>query len=1217
VLRSVWLRFRSGAKLCLLSAVVGVVGLLLLSLGWVAQLAAQGMMLPGKVDVTPTGAASYTIPIAVPPGTGGMVPSLSIAYNSQARNGLLGVGWHLEGLPSIGRCPRTITQDGVRGSVNYDANDRFCLDGQRLVAISGAYGADGTEYRTEIESFSKVISHGTAGTGPAWFEVWTKSGQRMEFGNTTDSRVLAQGKTTARDWVVSKVSDTAGNYFTITYVNDTTNGQVYPSRIDYTGNVGAGLTPYNSVQFVYDTTRPDVVPVYHLGSLQKTTVRLSKVQTYAGTTLVADYQLAYELSPITGRSRLTSVTLCTGGGACLPATTFAWQSGTLTPTVIANAGGQDGTLVDYRPHIGDFDGNGLPDVFWEHTGSDGAPTGTARVLWMNAGNVSFNVITNVAGQNGKLPRFNPILGDFNRDGKTDIWWARTENYIAQWTNTGAGTFTISTGPFRPSPSEKWSFALVGDGNGDGRSDAGWLFHSSTWALDNWSTNVDGITVVGRSHSPCSKYPGWDGCAMIPGAADFDGDGLSDIFWLATDNDGFRNWALWRGVGDGTFSHVIQDSLSAPNDYAPYFIDINGDGNADIVWDLVDDKGKSKGQRRLWLGRGDGTFIEQTNLAGQDGTLSGYRAQIGDFNGDGLPDILWVQEPSGGGFGDGEGSAINLGGTGLPGLAAASRVLWLGKGDGTFTVIANFGGLDGTLTDYTPFLADFNGDGKTDILWDNRAGKTNRSAGQRVLWLSDGITPDLITSVTTGIGAKVTVAYKSMTDGSVYTKDSTAPSGLVDVIDQQGPLALVSKIDVSNTLGGVVSTGYAYAGAKSDLNGRGFLGFRQMTVKDLQTNLVQTTDYRQDFPYLGLVASETKKLGAVTLNATAHAYGATPLGGTRFQAFLVQSQAQSADLNGSVLPTVTSAYKYDIHGNATEIVVSSTDGHAKTTVNTYTNDTTKWLLGRLTRATVTSLITTPAPPPAPPPTEVHVSLLYSASNVNLWNYLVANGWAKAGTPGKWTVTIPSNVVIGSLSASTPAFDTGAFPTGSVIKIINNGTIVGVGGNGGQGGFASKDPEMGSCYTPWQVATAGAPGGPALRALVPVSIDNKGKIWGGGGGGGGGASQYLGAGGGGGAGKIAGGGGQGIVYGGEAGNLPGYPGGAGTLSSGGNGAQPTSCDDAGCVVVGPSGAGGGPGQAGFPGGVACGSTPSGGAAGPAVIGNTFITWVATGDRKGPIN
>src|SRR5262249_16682575 len=145
--------------------------------------------------------------------------------------GVVGVGWSLSGLPAIGRCPQTFAQDGVRGAVNYDANDRFCLDGQRLIATSGTYGADGTEYRTEIESFSKIISHGTAGTGPAWFEVRSKSGQILQFGNTTDSRILAQGKTTARSWGVNKVADTKGNYFAVTYVNDTVNGQAYPSRI--------------------------------------------------------------------------------------------------------------------------------------------------------------------------------------------------------------------------------------------------------------------------------------------------------------------------------------------------------------------------------------------------------------------------------------------------------------------------------------------------------------------------------------------------------------------------------------------------------------------------------------------------------------------------------------------------------------------------------------------------------------------------------------------------------------------------------------------------------------------------------------------------------------------------------------------------------------------------------------------------------------------------
>lgn len=59
-----------------------------------------------------------------------------------------------------------MAQDGVRGAVGYNADDRFCLDGTRLVTINGSYGADGTEYRTEVEGYSKVISRGTAGSGP-------------------------------------------------------------------------------------------------------------------------------------------------------------------------------------------------------------------------------------------------------------------------------------------------------------------------------------------------------------------------------------------------------------------------------------------------------------------------------------------------------------------------------------------------------------------------------------------------------------------------------------------------------------------------------------------------------------------------------------------------------------------------------------------------------------------------------------------------------------------------------------------------------------------------------------------------------------------------------------------------------------------------------------------------------------------------------------------
>ena len=107
----------------------------------------------------------------------------------------MGVGWSLSGLSSITRCPRTKVHDGVVGSVNFDLNDRYCLDGQRLLAINGADGGHGIEYRTEAEEFSKVTSFAEAGAtnGPGSFVVKTKSGLTLEFGKTASSRVEAQG----------------------------------------------------------------------------------------------------------------------------------------------------------------------------------------------------------------------------------------------------------------------------------------------------------------------------------------------------------------------------------------------------------------------------------------------------------------------------------------------------------------------------------------------------------------------------------------------------------------------------------------------------------------------------------------------------------------------------------------------------------------------------------------------------------------------------------------------------------------------------------------------------------------------------------------------------------------------------------------------------------------------------------------------------------------
>ncbi|BEV16225.1 hypothetical protein HBDW_30130 [Herbaspirillum sp. DW155] len=276
------------------------------------------MSTPGQFQVSESGGATYTIPIQMPPGGGGMEPKLTLNYSSQANNGLLGVGWSLGGLGGISRCPRTMAQDGARGAVNYDLNDRYCLDGQWLIAISGANGGDGTEYRTERESFAKIVSYGSTGNGPAWFKVWTKSGQIMSYGATSDSSIKALGKVAVRFWALNRIEDTVGNYQAVSYYQDGSTGEFYPAAIDYTGSSKAATPPKNTVQFVYEG-RGDVTTSYMAGSLIKNTVKLTQIKMYSSKVLVFNWVIGYGVVSPGDASKITWMQMCNSENSCLPA----------------------------------------------------------------------------------------------------------------------------------------------------------------------------------------------------------------------------------------------------------------------------------------------------------------------------------------------------------------------------------------------------------------------------------------------------------------------------------------------------------------------------------------------------------------------------------------------------------------------------------------------------------------------------------------------------------------------------------------------------------------------------------------------------------------------------------------------------------------------------------------------------------------------------------
>jgi len=237
-----------------------------------------------------------------------------------------------------------------------------------------------------------------------------------------------------------------------------------------------------------------------------------------------------------------------------------------------------------------------------------------------------------------------------------------------------------------------------------------------------------------------------------------------------------------------------------------------------------------------------------------------------------------------------------------------------------------------------------------------------------------------------------------------------------------------------------------------------------------------------------------------------------------------------------------------------------------------------------------------------------------TNANLRTLAVNAGWNQSIAV---IATIGSGVRMSSNAVGTPGLTiNGSWPGG--VTLINNGTIVGRGGNGGGG----------TDYL--STGGAGTVGGLALSVSVAVTINNaSGTIAGGGGGGGGGGGArgffdgcngvYIiaasGGGGGGGRSSLTNSSGG---AGGTTAVVNGNTGAAGTISGAGGGG---SGGVNGPFSGGAGGAGGNWGSSGSNGAAgtqaAASAGGAGGGAGAATSGSaSYITWAATGTRFGTI-
>jgi hypothetical protein len=235
-----------------------------------------------------------------------------------------------------------------------------------------------------------------------------------------------------------------------------------------------------------------------------------------------------------------------------------------------------------------------------------------------------------------------------------------------------------------------------DFNGDGKPDILW-HNQVTEDLYVWF--MDGTTRLGGGYLTPRRFPeaGW----QVRGVADFDGDGKADLLWHNPESGGLEVWLM-----DGTIA--IEDVSLPPGPFADAawrvrgVADLDGDGKTDVLW-----QNGQTGDLYAWFLDGTvpttGTYLTPSHLDDPRWQVRG----VADFDGDGRPDALWHHQVTG------------------------ELRLW--SLDGT-TLLGSRSLTPGTLAD-THFqirqVADFDRDGRADLLWHNRA------TGSLDVWFLDG------------------------------------------------------------------------------------------------------------------------------------------------------------------------------------------------------------------------------------------------------------------------------------------------------------------------------------------------------------------------------------------------------------------------------------------------------------------------------------------------
>jgi RHS repeat-associated protein len=625
--------------------------------------------------VTDNGAATYQIPLWVPPGRKGVQPKLALAYSSEGGEGIMGLGWHVDGLSTISRCPQDYARDGKPRAIQFDNDDRLCLDGERLVLASGSpgeYNKAGSEYRTENDKHMKIVQVGAdlnPALGPTGFLVYLPDGTRRSYGYDTSaslsgfdgsaSAVLQANRATvtasASDsndptvaydtpvrlaWALASWRDRYDNEVSYSYIqgeNSTKQDRHFildfrPQQIAYTGEPAGAETRFVTFAYDEDSLKRKDIRESFVGGLPLRIGHLLTSITMEGPSpdtrkVLRKYKLTYQNDP--ERALVKTVSECDGASICKPATTFDW---TTQPD-----GAQFDRIDTKIEDMKDF----------------------GRVVSIPVPGVTY------ACQPGAGV---VVVGDMNGDGYDDIM-------LSVLTNVGTRYWVRATAVTDPAVAAATPFGPLTtiDGPGDNCGENAIVWTSTGRALDldsngtaelvvprfsgscaDWSTGFATIGSISPGHDPVSSIWRHNETAPWPYVGDFDGDGLPDVIRASPSPDllgafrlQYRLNAPSGVIGDFNTVLVPSGPLRVQTQWNGFVADIDGDGKAEFLYNQdISDLGHP-GTRMLAVGdlaapaASPNASSRMLSLLASRKFPDSVYYQMADVNGDGLPDAIEI------------------------------------------------------------------------------------------------------------------------------------------------------------------------------------------------------------------------------------------------------------------------------------------------------------------------------------------------------------------------------------------------------------------------------------------------------------------------------------------------------------------------------------------------------------------------------------------------